>query len=114
MRMKDTFIPGLLAGIMILVNGPAVAGDGKSVFSSNCASCHGNNGQGITGLAPALKGDAFVTGKLDDVMATVKNGRAGDQKHFKNMPIAMPAWDGKLSDPDIKSVVDYIRGELQK
>jgi cbb3-type cytochrome c oxidase subunit III len=99
---------------MITVSAPAVAADGKSVFGSNCGSCHGNNGQGITGLAPPLKGDSFVTGKLDDVMATVKNGRAGDQKHFKNLPIAMPAWGGKLSDADIKAVVDYIRGDLQK
>jgi len=88
--------------------------DGASVFRTNCVSCHGKSGQGTPGLAPALKGDAFVTGNLEDVLNTVKNGRSGDQKKYKDLPIAMPAWGGKLSDDDIKAVVDYIRGDLQK
>ena len=110
---KTTLVIGivLVAGLLPLTSASA---DGADVFRVNCASCHGKSGQGTPGLAPALKGDAFVTGKLDDVTATVKNGRAGDQKHFKDLPIAMPAWGGKLSDADIKAVVDYIRGDLQK
>ena len=92
----------------------AAQADGASVFRTNCASCHGKDGAGTKGLAPALKGDAFVTGNADDVMATVKNGRSGDQKKYKDLPIAMPAWGGKLSDADIKAVVDFIRGDLQK
>lgn len=109
---KTTAVLGLvLAGLL-----PAVAmADGADVFRTNCVSCHGKSGQGTPGLAPALKGDKFVTGgSVDDVTNTVKNGRAGDQKHFKDLPIAMPAWSGKLSDADIKAVVDYIRGDLQK
>lgn len=91
------------------------AADGKSIYSSNCASCHGGNGQGTPGLAPALKGSAFVTGsKVEDVIATVKDGRDGDRKKYKNLPIAMPAWGKQLSDADIKAVVDYLRGDLQK
>jgi len=102
----------LAAGLLPLT--PAMA-DGADVFRVNCASCHGKNGQGTPGLAPALKGDQFVTGSsVDDVTNTVKGGRAGNQKHFKDLPIAMPAWDGKLSDADIKTVVDFIRGDLQK
>lgn len=92
----------------------ALAADGKSVFATNCASCHGANGQGTPGLAPGLKGNAFVTGKIDDVIATVKDGRSGDQKKYKNFPVAMPAWGKQLSEADIKAVVDYLRGDLQK
>ena len=114
MSTRQTLSLGLLVAALLLASAAAGAEDGKSIFGGKCASCHGNNGQGITGLAPALKGNAFVTGKLDDVMATVKSGRTGDQKHFKNLPIAMPAWGGTLSDADIKAVVDYIRGDLQK
>ncbi|HLW74862.1 MAG TPA: c-type cytochrome, partial [Gammaproteobacteria bacterium] len=92
MNNKHLITAGLLAGIALFASQTVVAADGKSVFASNCASCHGSNGQGTPGLAPALKGDKFVTGKLEDVMDTVKNGRAGDQKKFKDLPIAMPAW----------------------
>lgn len=103
----------IAAGSMIV---PATAGaaDGASIFRTNCVSCHGKNGKGTPGLAPALKGDTFVTGKLDDVIATVRDGRTGDQKRFKDLPIAMPAWGKQLSADDIKAVVDYIRGDLQK
>ena len=104
----------LAAAGMAVLPVTAVAADGASLFRTNCVSCHGKNGQGTPGLAPALKGDAFVTGKLEDVIATVTNGRAGDRKHFKDLPIAMPAWGKQLSADDIKAVVDYIRGDLQK
>ncbi|HSN16594.1 MAG TPA: c-type cytochrome [Gammaproteobacteria bacterium] len=112
MRRSMTLIGMTLAIAMLPL--PAALADGAGVFRANCASCHGVDGQGTPGLAPALKGDPFVTGKMGDVLATVKNGRSGDQKRYKNLPIAMPAWDGKLSAADIKAVVSYIRGDLQK
>ena len=91
----------------------ADAPDGAQVFAGRCASCHGSEGQGTKGLAPALKGDAFVvSGKREDVEATIQNGRSGDQKHYKDLPMAMPAWH--LSAEDLKAVVDYLRGDLQK
>lgn len=110
---KSMMLIGMTLALGLVPMTAAVA-DGAGVFRTNCVSCHGKNGQGTPGLAPALKGDSFVTGDIDDVMATVKNGRSGDQKHYKDLPIAMPAWGGKLSDADIKAVVDYIRGDLQK
>jgi cytochrome c oxidase subunit II len=113
MRSNHIIIVSLFACISMLA-GQVAAADGKSVFGSNCSSCHGANGQGMAGLAPALKGDKFVTGDIHAVIDTVKNGRSGDQKHFKDMPVAMPAWGKQLSDADIKAVVDYIRGDLQK
>jgi cytochrome c oxidase cbb3-type subunit 3 len=115
MHIRQLCSIGLIVAMAILNGQPAAASDGKAIFGNNCASCHGNKGQGTPGLAPALKGDTFVTGsKAEDVLTTVKNGRAGDQKKFKDMPIAMPAWGGKLSDADIQAVVDFIRKDLQK
>jgi len=99
---------GLWAGI-------ATAADGATIFQDDCASCHGTKGQGLTGMAPALKGDQFVIGSATSQVAdTVKNGRAGKQKHFPDMMLSMPAWGGKLSAADIAAVVGFIRGDLQK
>lgn len=115
--MKKSFWIAMagLVSIAFLPIAPAEAATGADVFGTNCASCHGADGQGTPGLAPALKGDKFVTGgTVQDVTMTVENGRAGAQKHFQNLPIAMPAWKGKLSDADIKAVVSFIRGDLQK
>src|SRR5215469_15152755 len=103
-----------LLGVLVGFAHAATAADGKTVFSTNCAACHGSAGQGTPGMAPALKGDKFVTGSQQAVLDTVKNGRSGDQKHYKNLPTAMPAWGKVLSDADIKAVVDFIRGDLQK
>ncbi|MGE5624245.1 MAG: c-type cytochrome [Bacillota bacterium] len=114
MNVRKLACLGLFSCVTVLASATAAAADGKAVFASSCASCHGSAGQGTPGLAPALKGDAFVKGKIEDVISTVTNGRAGDQKKFKDLPIAMPAWGKSLSAADIKAVVDYIRGDLQK
>jgi mono/diheme cytochrome c family protein len=98
-----------------LLPGTASAADGATVFKDDCSSCHGAKGQGIADLAPALKGDDFVTaGTAAQVADTVKDGRAGKQKHFPGMMLSMPSWGGKLSDADIAAVVAFIRGDLQK
>jgi cytochrome c oxidase cbb3-type subunit III len=114
MNTRSLLALGLLTSAAILPSSRAIAADGKTIFANNCASCHGSAGQGTPGLAPALKGDRFVTGGLQAVLETVTNGRAGDQKKFKDLPVAMPAWSNSLSAGDIKAVVDYIRGDLQK
>lgn len=112
MRKSSVYLIGPIA-MLFAVSAFADAPDGAQVFAGRCASCHGSKGQGTKGLAPALKGDAFVvSGKREDVEATIQNGRSGDQKHYKDLPMAMPAWH--LSAEDLKAVVDYLRGDLQK
>ena len=63
----------------------AHAADAKVVayFEETCGACHGPKGDGIAGLAPPLKGSAFVkSAKPEDVAAVISKGRAGDQKKF--------------------------------
>ena len=103
----------LLVVTAILFGASAYGADGAGLFRADCASCHGSKGQGTPGLAPALKGDAYVvSGKREDVEDTIQNGRQGGQKKYKDIPMAMPGWH--LSADDLKAVVDYIRGDLQK
>ena len=113
MRIKQVIIIALSSVVGALVSQTSLATDGKGTFASTCAACHGNNGQGTQGLAPALKGNAFIVkGKLADIEDTIQNGRSGDKKKYKDMPTAMPAWH--LSDADLKAVVAYLQGDLQK
>ena len=91
----------------------ASASDGKTVFESTCAACHGAKGQGTPGMAPALKGDTFVIkGRIADIEDTIQNGRAGDKKKYKDIHMDMPAWH--LPEADLKAVAAYLRGDLQK
>jgi mono/diheme cytochrome c family protein len=102
----------MIACTAVLAMPAALADTGADIFGSKCASCHGKDGQGTPGLAPALKGDSFVIdGKIEDIENTIQNGRSGDQKHYKDIPVARPAWH--LSDADLKAVVSYLRGGLQ-
>jgi cytochrome c oxidase cbb3-type subunit 3 len=113
MRMQALGM-GILGVAALAAAAPAFA-DGGDVFRTNCASCHGKDGKGQPYIAPALKGDAFVTGsKAEDIQATIENGRSGDQKHYKDIKVAMPAWKGKLSDADIQAVIAFLQGDLQK
>lgn len=99
--------------VALFVASSAFAADGKATFEGTCAACHGSKGQGTPGLAPALKGDAFViNGKIADIEDTIQNGRSGARKKYKDLATDMPAWH--LPEADLKAVVAYIRGDLQK
>lgn len=87
---------------------PAFAQDnGADTYKTKCQMCHGADGLGMTPAGKAIKAASFKTPALvkasdADLIAAVKNG--------KNK---MPAYAGKLTDAQIKSVVGYIR-TLQK
>ena len=113
MGIRQLSIFTLLTAATMLAGGNTLAADGKTTFASTCAACHGSQGQGTQGMAPALKGDAFVTkGKVSEIEDTIQNGRSGAKKKYKDIPMDMPAWH--LSDADLKAVLAYIRGDLQK
>jgi cytochrome c551 len=81
--------------------GTAKSGPGYDVYVSNCARCHGQEGQG--GIGPQLAGQ--VTNDFPDAMdeiALVRSGRDG-----------MPSFAGDLSPTEIEDVVAYTRTELK-
>lgn len=69
--------------------------DGRGVFASNCAACHGAAAQG-RGAAPSLIGveDRHT---VDEIGALIRQGRAG-----------MPSFDARLSDAEIDDVVAFL------
>ena len=97
--------PYLSAGVLALA---ALAGqaqaqdqaiDGKAVFAANCAACHQVGGTGIPGAFPALKGNKFVGGDGNAVIATVLKGRGG-----------MPTFADSIDDAHLAAVITYVRG----
>ena len=92
--------------------GTALA-DGAAIYKAKCASCHGQKGEGMKGLAPAHKGNEFITkGKAEDLVKLVLEGRIGAAKKYKEFPIDMPK--SGLSDADAAEVVKFLQGDLQK
>lgn len=111
--MRRTLV-ALFAAIAAVGAGPAVAADGESVYSQQCAACHGKSGEGMPYVAPPLKGAEFMkTAGLDEVIQVIRAGRAADQKKHPTFPSVMPPFPN-LSDEEIKAVAEYIKEPLQK
>lgn len=79
---------------------PQTSGVAHELFLENCASCHGDKGQGDrTQGAPALNDQISLYGDdLSAIRHTIYNSRGG----------VMPAWHEKLDDTIIKQLAIYI------
>ena len=114
------FAAAVLGGLVVALAFPtpssspafAAAADGAGVFASNCASCHGDKGQGVPNLAPPLAKNSYVTGNPKGLIHTVLAGMNGPI-NVNGKPWgsgAMPPWKGSLTNAQIAAVVTYIRG----
>ena len=93
---------------------PAVAADGPALFDGKgCVSCHGDKGQGIPGLAPPLKGSAFVTSATAaEIGETISKGRQGKNRRHTNIPGGMPGVS--MEDDERETLAKYLKSDLQK
>jgi mono/diheme cytochrome c family protein len=87
----------------LIARDQALVTTGGQLWRLDCASCHGDNGQG--GVGPALRSQQFLTGITDEQMhRIVSAGITGT---------AMPAWSdefgGPLTDDQIAAIVAYVR-----
>jgi cytochrome c oxidase cbb3-type subunit 3 len=79
--------------------------DGARLFADTCASCHGSNGEGKEG--PALHNRGLLADATDRYLVeTIRRGRRGT-----SMPTfgASSTAHRVLSDPEIESIVSFIR-----
>jgi ubiquinol-cytochrome c reductase cytochrome b subunit len=99
-------------------NAPAAAAsttnaNGAKVFSTNCSSCHGAQGQGLPGSFPPLANNPVVTGDPNKVIGIVLTGlHESITVNGQTYNGVMPPWKGTLSNKDIADVISYIRGSL--
>jgi len=80
---------------------------GADTYKAKCAMCHGADGLAATPMGKSMKilsfkDAAMVKASDAQLTASTKNGKG-----------KMPAYAGKLTDAQIKDVVNYIR-TLQK
>lgn len=81
----------------------SLAEEGSGIWRFNCASCHGDGGQGDT--APALNAMQFLQSANDDQMSLlVAVGVPGTQMSAYSQDFA-----GPLTSEQIKAVVTYMR-----
>lgn len=81
----------------------SLAEEGENVWSFNCASCHGLNGEGLSG--PALNSEQFLQSATDDqARVLVAVGIPGSAMSAYSLDFG-----GPLTSEQIKSVVTFIR-----
>ncbi len=86
------------------------AAKGKQVYTSTCASCHQDNGEGLPGAFPPLKGNPAVT--ADDPtlqIKTVLHGAHGRTIEGVKYGGAMPGFASQLDDTQIADMINYER-----
>jgi mono/diheme cytochrome c family protein len=90
---------------LILIFGAAAlwADDGATIYKAKCQACHGADGKGETPAGKKMGAIDFH----DPAVAKMSDADLADiTKKGKNK---MPSYDGKLSDADIKAVVQFCR-----
>jgi mono/diheme cytochrome c family protein len=102
-----SFTIALATIVLFGLSGVAMAGSGASIFKSKCSVCHGQNGQGNPGMAPKLAGTDFIKGPAEPIKQAIVNGRAGAEKKYKNIPLAMPKLG--INDADAEAIVKYLK-----
>ena len=81
-------------------NNQAMAVRGAVVFAQQCASCHGERGEGLKSFgSPNLSDGIWLYGgDRANLTATITNARAG----------VMPAWNERLSEATIRKLTAYV------
>ena len=93
--------------------------NGAKLFETNCIGCHGVQGQGIPGVAPALNSEAFFTTRLQDVgysgslqsyiELTIASGRpVGSGQYAAVMPTWGEEYGGPLRPDQVGDLASYI------
>ncbi len=94
--------------------------NGAELYVGNCASCHGPDGKGLPGVAPALQSHYFFTERIKDVnylgslesyvLLTVAAGRPS--KTNTQWAQIMPTWGNTYGGPmrpdQVQQVSDYV------
>lgn len=86
--------------LLAMVKDPKALELGKAVFKGKCASCHGDQGQGLVG--PNLTDSSWIhgDGKPLSIFKTIKEGVAEK---------GMPPWGAMLTPDELMQVTAYVR-----
>jgi mono/diheme cytochrome c family protein len=87
-----------------------VMGRGAKVYEQQCAACHGDEGQGVPSIYPALAGNrAVLLGSPNNLVRIIRMGGFSPSTAGNPQPFGMPPFAQVLSNEDIADVTTYVR-----
>jgi len=112
MKYPITIIAMLLSILPMTAAAQTAPVTGKQIYEQMCAGCHGTHGDGGEGHAggfspviTTLANKEYMAQVPDDyLMLIIKKGGA-----YMGKIATMPAWEKRLTDEEIRSIVAHIR-----
>ena len=106
----------------IFVDAPVITDSrtaGYQIYRNLCATCHGFDGQGITGVAPPLKSSEFIEGSSEKLALIILHGLQGPvhvNGKLYELNGVMPglANNNEYDDRDIANIISYIQNAFVK
>jgi mono/diheme cytochrome c family protein len=88
----------------------SLAMQGRDIYAKRCADCHGERGEGVPGVYPALDGNATVLEPTGiNASRAVLLGGFAPLTQGNRRPYSMPPFAQQLNDAEVAAVVSYIR-----
>lgn len=87
--------------------------DGVNLFESNCKVCHGQNGEGITGLTPSLQTSERVRDLQAQQLADlIQRGVTKDDPLNQTGNLMPPSGGAELNDAELKALVAFLQSQV--
>ncbi len=84
---------------------------GNALYFRYCSTCHAIDGKGTDYNVPSLVNNAAVNAEDPANLIKVIAWGAETPVTKGNIPYKMPAYQGEISDEQLRDVVNYVRGE---
>ena len=99
------FTRSVLALALLTAAGAARAEGAAALFQKKCATCHGVDGKGQTKMGERMG--------IKDLAASSSGTAADLEKRIADGRGKMPAFKGRISDDEIKSVAAFVKAGLK-
>ncbi len=88
--------------------------NGENLYSQNCASCHGGNGEGVSGAFPPLVNSEWITGNKSIPIRILLHGLQGEiDVHGQTYQGIMPSFKARLSAAEMASILNFLRAKSE-
>lgn len=88
--------------------------NGADLYTQNCATCHGNNGEGVGDVFPPLVDSDWVTGDKSIPVRILLHGLTGEiEVDGQQYQGTMPSFKARLSAAEMTAILNYLRDQSE-